>query len=279
MTTIYSTPTSLQRLDADGAFDEAQLAAAAFLARYSGRTLDAYRHDLRGFFQWSADIGLTVLAATRPHIELYRGWMEDRGLAASTIDRRLSTVCGYYRFAHIDGRIPSNPAQYVRRPKVQPSEGHGMDRGELGTFLFTAERFDHSHAALAVLLGLNGLRVSEACGPTSRILASNEDTARCASSARATSQRSSLWCRGLPVRSTSPWVNATKAPSSAATTASASTAAPLIDGCDPSASEPGWAPCTPHVRAGFIMAALDAGAVCRCADRRSSRRSPQDDYR
>src|SRR4051794_6523013 len=164
MTTIYSTPTSLPRLDADGAFDEAQLAAAAFLARYSGRTLDAYRHDLRGFFQWSADGGLTVLAATRPHIELYRGWMEDRGLAASTIDRRLSTVCGYYRFAHIDGRIPSNPAQYVRRPKVQPSEGHGMDRGELGTFLFTAERFDHSHAALAVLLGLNGLRVSEACG-------------------------------------------------------------------------------------------------------------------
>lgn len=121
MTTVYSTRTSLQRLDADGAFDEAQLAAAAFLARYSGRTLDAYRHDLRGFFQWSADVGLTVLAATRPHIELYRGWMEDRGLAASTIDRRLSTVCGYYRFALIDGRIPSNPAQYLRRPKVQPT--------------------------------------------------------------------------------------------------------------------------------------------------------------
>ena len=81
MTTIYSTATSLQRLEADGALDEAQLAAAAFLARYSGRTLDAYRHDLRGFFQWSADVGLTVLAATRAHIELYRGWMEDRGLA------------------------------------------------------------------------------------------------------------------------------------------------------------------------------------------------------
>jgi integrase/recombinase XerD len=38
-----------------------------------------------------------------------------------------------------------------------------MDRGELGTFLFTAERVDRDHAALAVLLGLNGLRVSEAC--------------------------------------------------------------------------------------------------------------------
>src|SRR5436190_22313972 len=89
--------------------------------------------------------------------------MEERGLAASTIDHRLSTVCGFYRFAHIDGRISANPAQYVRRPKVQPSEGHGMDRAALGTFLFTAERFDRDHAALAVLLGLNGLRVSEAC--------------------------------------------------------------------------------------------------------------------
>jgi integrase/recombinase XerD len=143
---------------------EAELAVAAFLARYSGRTLDAYRHDLRGFFSWAGSVGLDVLSATRPHIELYRVAMEERGLAAPTIDRRLSTVCGYYRFAHIDGRIPSNPAQYVRRPRVEPTPGHGMDRGELGSFLFTAERFDRAHAALAVLLGLNGLRVSEACG-------------------------------------------------------------------------------------------------------------------
>jgi site-specific recombinase XerD len=151
-------------VESDAAFDEAQLAAAAFLARYSGRTLDADRHDLRAFFQWAADFRPHRADRDQAHIELYRTSMEDRGLAASTIDRRLSTVCGYYRFAHIDGRIPSNPAQYVRRSNVQPSESHGMDRGELGTFLFTAERFDQPHAALAVLLGLNGPRVSEACG-------------------------------------------------------------------------------------------------------------------
>ena len=162
MTTPTVLTTTIQSLSAPTR-DEAELAAAACLARYSGRTLDAYRHDLRTFFQWAADVGLSVLRATRPEIELYRVNLEERGLAPSTIDRRLSTVCGYYRFAHIDGRIASNPAQYVRRPKVHPSEGHGMDRGELGAFLFTAERFDAAHAALAVLLGLNGLRVSEAC--------------------------------------------------------------------------------------------------------------------
>lgn len=163
MRTLEETTTTVWGVE-DATFDEAQLAAVAFLARYSGRTLDAYRHDLRAFFQWATDKQLIVLKVTRPHIELYRAAMEERGLAASTIDRRLSTVCGFYRFAHIDGRIAANPAQYVRRPRVQPSEGRGMDRAELGTFLFTAERFDRDHAALAVLLGLNGLRVSDACG-------------------------------------------------------------------------------------------------------------------
>ena len=164
MTTIETSTRTVVLPTDDFVIDDAQLAAVAFLARYSGRTLDAYRHDLRGFFQWAEDTGLVVLSATRPHIELYRSWMEQRGLAASTIDRRLSTVCGFYRFAHIDGRIGSNPAQYVRRPKVQPNEGRGMDRAEPGTFLLTADWFDRDHAALAVLLGLNGLRVSEACG-------------------------------------------------------------------------------------------------------------------
>jgi site-specific recombinase XerD len=160
--TLQASETAVRRPDPDTPLDEAQLAAVAFLARYSGRTFEAYRYDLRVFFRWALDNELTVLAASRPHVELYRCSMEQRGLAAATIDRRLSTVCGFYRFAHIDGRISSNPAQYVRRPKVQAGDGHGMDRAELGTFLFTAERFDRAHAALAVLLGLNGLRVSEA---------------------------------------------------------------------------------------------------------------------
>ena len=144
--------------------DEGQLAAVAFLARYGGRTLESYRADLRQFFQWCHDVDVAPLGATRTHIELYRAWMDERGLAASTVDRRLTTVCGYYRFAHIDGRIPANPAQYVRRPRVHPAAQRGMDRGELASFLYSAERTSPMHAALAVLLGLNGLRVSEACG-------------------------------------------------------------------------------------------------------------------
>ncbi|MHB8296248.1 MAG: site-specific integrase, partial [Acidimicrobiales bacterium] len=56
------------------------------------RTFDAYRHDLRNLFQWASDHGLPMMEATSAHLEMHRSAMEERGLAASTIDRRLSTA-------------------------------------------------------------------------------------------------------------------------------------------------------------------------------------------
>ena len=149
--------------DLGGSPSEEQMAAVAFLARYSGRTLEAYRHDLRYFFQWAADHGVEVLAATRAHIEMYRA----RWSSAGSRHRRSIGACR--RCAATSGSPtstvaspPTPPSTYAAR-RSSRAEGHGMDRGELGRFLFTAEHYDRDHAALAVLLGLNGLRVSEAC--------------------------------------------------------------------------------------------------------------------
>ncbi len=87
MSLFDSSPVTPLVLPADlPTLDEAQLAAAAFLARYSGRTLESYRTDLRQFFQWSADVGLAPLAASHAHIELYRSSVEAAGSP-----RRLST--------------------------------------------------------------------------------------------------------------------------------------------------------------------------------------------
>ena len=86
MTKANMTTTVLVSAYQKDPFDQAQMAAVAYLARYSGRTLETYRYDVRVSFQWCADVGLAVLEATRPHIELWRADMEQRGLAASTID-------------------------------------------------------------------------------------------------------------------------------------------------------------------------------------------------
>jgi len=80
MTVLIPACAAAARLDDDPVVDEAELAAAAFLARYRGRTLDAYRSDLRRFFQWATDAGIEVLKATRRQIELYVRALEARGL-------------------------------------------------------------------------------------------------------------------------------------------------------------------------------------------------------
>jgi hypothetical protein len=87
VTTIESAATTIRAPGFEVEVDEAQLAAVSFLARYSGRTLEVYRHDLRGFFQWSSDHGVVIMEASRAHIELFRAWMEAAGSR-----RRRSTV-------------------------------------------------------------------------------------------------------------------------------------------------------------------------------------------
>jgi integrase/recombinase XerD len=74
-------------------------------------------------------------------------------------------VSGLFRFAHIDGLIDSNPAEYVRRPRVpEESNRNGLDRMEMGAFIHRAQAAGPMDHALACLLGLLGLRVGEATG-------------------------------------------------------------------------------------------------------------------
>jgi integrase/recombinase XerD len=145
-------------------FDEARLAIAGFLARYSGPTRKAYATDLRQYFTWCAHNGLDVFAARRGHLELWGRWMEERGLARATVARRMSTVAGFYRFAVVDGLIPHSPAEFLRRPKISTDSATlGLDRMELGAFVACGAAGGPMDHALACLLGLLGLRVSEAC--------------------------------------------------------------------------------------------------------------------
>ena len=50
--------------------------------------------------------------------------------------------------AHIDGRIASNPAQYVRRPKVHPNDTRGLDRWELGAFPLSERSEETEHVVV-----------------------------------------------------------------------------------------------------------------------------------
>ena len=152
-------------VDLDPRRQLAHRAIAGYLAGYSGATLVAYRLDLRQWVIWLDGNGVGTLDAQRAHIELYARWSEEHGLARSTISRRLSTICGFYRYCSQEAVIDRDPAAYVRRPKID-YESHtlGLDRNELGAFLVQAGLCGGRDHALMCLLALNGLRISEALG-------------------------------------------------------------------------------------------------------------------
>ncbi len=149
----------------DAATIKLNRALAGFLAGYAGTTLDAYRLDLRQWITWLATFHTDPFAVERAHIELYARTAEQEGKARSTIGRRLSTVCGFYRNCEQERLIDRNPGAHVRRPKQDyESTTLGLDRNELGAFLVQAGLSGGRDHALASLLALNGLRISEALG-------------------------------------------------------------------------------------------------------------------
>ena len=246
----------------------------AFLARYSGRTLRRLRHDLRNLFQWAADHGLAVLGATRAQLEMYR--IVDGGTRSGRLHDRPAALHGVRVLplrAHRRDHV--RPSQYVRRPTVHPTDGGDSTGANSAAFLFTAEKLTTLTPLYAVLLGLNGLRVSEACGANIedmaferghrvlRIIGKGNKPALVPLVPR-TARTIDL---AIGERRDGPHP-------ARATTGNVSTGEPLTAGCDRSVRgrSSGW--CIRHMlRAAFIMAALDAGVPL--PGRSSGRRTRQ----
>jgi len=246
-------------------FDEARLAVAGFLARYSEPTRRSYTSDLRQFFAWCDSVGVAIFEAKRPHLELWARSMEERGLARATIGRRLSTVAGFYRIATLDGLLEHSPAQYVRRPKIDTESATlGLDRMELSAFIAQGAAAGPVDHALACLLGLLGLRVSEACSIDIEDLGTDRG------------HRTDRPRKGLQTGPTAPPAPSGPGPGSGGrrTVVRAAPAVPGRHPAEPTRGHPDRDPAgpqggitkhiSPHsLRHSFITAALDAGVALR----------------
>jgi integrase/recombinase XerD len=144
-------------------FDPTLRAVAGFLAGYGNElTRDNYARDLRQFGRWVESNGVALFDAQRAHIELWARTLETTK-ARATVARQLSTVVCFYRYCFQEELTAKDPARNVRRIKVSPeSNATGLDRSELGAFLYAAAGDSPRNHALGVLLGINGLRVGEA---------------------------------------------------------------------------------------------------------------------
>jgi len=137
--------------------------ASAFLLGYSGSTRAAYSRDPADWFSFCADHDLDPLAASRAHVDAYARQLDEmEGRSPATVARRLSTLSGYYRYAVNEDVVARNPVAAVRRPKVgTDTVSTGLDRDELSALVVAAQADSPRSRALVLLLGLNGLRISE----------------------------------------------------------------------------------------------------------------------
>jgi integrase/recombinase XerD len=136
--------------------------AAAFLAGYGPATREAYARDLHVWGEFLMVLGVEVLGAHRVHVDAFVRQSEDEGVAPATIARRLSALSGFYAYALDENLIARSPVARVRRPRVSDESPRlGVDRTEMRGLLDAAHASGPRDHALACLLVLNGLRVSE----------------------------------------------------------------------------------------------------------------------
>ena len=113
----------------------AHLAAVSYLARYSGRTHDLYSYQLRRWFAWCEANALDpLIGIQRAHVELYIRQLGECGLRVSSVNTMMHGVRGFFRFAHIDGVVSSDPAVYARLPKIHADELAVVSQNAAGGF-------------------------------------------------------------------------------------------------------------------------------------------------
>jgi integrase/recombinase XerC len=141
----------------------------------SPNTVAAYRRDLEDLRVFLTDYtgtpGWEWSEVDRLSLRSFMGWCFRRGLSRRTIGRKLSAVRGFFRFLHLEERLPANPARALRAPKIEKRlPGHMTvpevealfriveARAAEGTFAGT-----RNLVILELLYG-SGIRLSEAHG-------------------------------------------------------------------------------------------------------------------
>ena len=136
----------------------------------SPQTVQTYEESLRAFGSYLTfrDNGLSIDSVDT---DLIRDWMEslmDKGNSASTINKNLSALRSFYRFALKRGLVKKDPAHAVTGPKKSKPLPQFLREGEMDRLLDGLEwdsSFNNVRArTILILFYETGLRRSELVG-------------------------------------------------------------------------------------------------------------------
>jgi integrase/recombinase XerC len=163
------------------AWIERFLSHLALERQVSGHTIAAYRHDLSALTAFCERRRLVRFdALDDTHIRTFAAALHGAGLAARSIQRRLSAVRTFYEFLLREGAVKRNPALDVRAPKRQKRLPATLDADQMGRLL--AFRVDDllsaRDKAIMELFYSSGLRLGELASLTPGSLDLRDRTVR-----------------------------------------------------------------------------------------------------
>ena len=137
---------------------------------YSPRTLQSYGEDLRAFESYFKTLN-NHLSWESIDSDIIRDWMEsmmDKGNNATSINRRLSALRSFYRFALSRHLVATDPAHGIVGPKKSKPLPQFVKESEMNVLLdefLTGDTYKEVRArTLFIILYETGLRVSELVG-------------------------------------------------------------------------------------------------------------------
>lgn len=127
-------------------------------------TREAYERDLREFFAWCAEHDVDAVRPTRLEVNAYRDDLLAKPLLPQTVDRKMSACRSFFTYLKERGMLTvEHPFAHVGRlalPGESSTPWLGAD--DLTRLLAVALEESPRDFLLVALLGINGLRVSEA---------------------------------------------------------------------------------------------------------------------
>lgn len=164
-----------------------ELLGAWLASLRSANTRSAYSRDMRTFLAFLDEHDLDLFHVRRSHIDLYARTCEAEGSSDQTVARRISSVSSFYRWAIQEGLAEVNPAQNVRRPRLDQdtTTTAALTRREAEDLLEAARSHSPRSLALVDLLLTSGMRISEALGARLSDLSSDRIVIRRKGGARA----------------------------------------------------------------------------------------------
>ena len=135
---------------------------------YGANTLAAYERDIHIFTQFLADEGVRASALTRQDFRAFLAGEQGKGLARTTLARRVSSIRSFYRFSDKRGFFRLEDLSWMKAPKLARALPKSVSVTDMDLVLKAVKPSDEAswqqkrdYALLMLLYGC-GLRISEA---------------------------------------------------------------------------------------------------------------------